>query len=96
MDFFIYFELQKRSRVTELGAQTQHRVIQWFLPPFSSKQSEIRYARDESVVFSNIGQAISLNIHLSFPHPHYWYEVGMLGRLHYYYCLYTVLCTNFF
>ena len=59
MDTFLNFEPQKRSRVTKLGAQTQHRVIQRFLPPFTSKQSEITCARDEGVVFSNIGQAIS-------------------------------------
>ena len=57
--FYYYFEPQKRSRVTKLGAQTQHRVIQRFLPPFTSKQSEILCARDKGVVFGNIGQAIS-------------------------------------
>ena len=59
MDTFFYFEPQKRSRVTKLEAQTQHRVIQRFRPPFTSKQSEITCARDEGVIFSNIGQAIS-------------------------------------
>ena len=57
--FLKKFEPQKRSRVTKLGAQTQHRVIQRFLPPFRSKLSEITCARDKGVVFSNIGQAIS-------------------------------------
>ena len=59
VDTFFDFEPQKRSRVTKLGAQTQHRVIQRFLSPFTSKQSEITCARDEGVVSSNIGQAIS-------------------------------------
>ena len=58
MDFIFYFEPQKRSRVTKLGAQTQHRVIQRPLSPFTSKKSEITCARDEGVVFSNTGQAI--------------------------------------
>ena len=44
-----------------LGAQTQHKVIQRFLPPSASKQSksEITRAGDKGVVLSNIGQAIS-------------------------------------
>ena len=58
MDFFFNIEPQKRSRVTKLGAQTQHRVIQRFVPPSASKQSEITCARDKCVVFHNIGQAI--------------------------------------
>ena len=55
---FFNIEPQKRSRVTKLGAQTQHRVIQRFAPPSASKQSGIACARDKCVVFSNIGQAI--------------------------------------
>ena len=59
--YFFDIEPQKRSRVTKLGAHTQHIVIQRFLPPSTSKQSksEITCARDKSVIFSNIGQAIS-------------------------------------
>ena len=59
VDTFFDGEPQKRSRVTKLGAQTQHRVIQGFVPPSASKQSEITCARDKCVVFHNIGQAIS-------------------------------------
>ena len=58
-DTFFDIEPQKRSRLTKLGAQTQHRVIQQFVPTFASKQSEITCARDKCVVFHNIGQAIS-------------------------------------
>ena len=43
----------------KLGAQTQHRVIQRFVPPSGSKQSEITCARDKCVILSNIDQAIS-------------------------------------
>ena len=53
---FYDFEPQKRSGVTKLGAQTQHRVVQRFLPLYMSKQSEITCARDKGVVFLNIGQ----------------------------------------
>ena len=69
MDTFFDIEAQKRSRVTKLGAQTQHRVelgvqtqhrvVLWFVPPSASKQSEIMCARDKCVVFHNIGKAIS-------------------------------------
>ena len=59
LDTFYDFEPQKRSRVTKLGAQTQHRVIQRCLPPYMSEQSEITCARDKGVVFQNIGQALS-------------------------------------
>ena len=60
MDTFFDTELQKRSRVTKLGANTQHRVIlQRFLPPSASKQSGITCTRDTGVVFINIGQALS-------------------------------------
>ena len=60
MDTFFYIiEAQKRSRVTKLGAQTQHRVVLRFVPPSASKQSEIMCARDKCVVFHNIGKAIS-------------------------------------
>ena len=58
-DTFFDIEPQKRSRLTKLGAQTQHRVIQQFVPPSTSKQSEITCSRDKCVVFHNIGQAIS-------------------------------------
>ena len=58
-DTFFEIEPQKRSRLTKLGAQTQHKVIQQFVPPSASKQSEITCARDKCVVFHNIGQAIS-------------------------------------
>ena len=58
-DTYFDIEPQKRSRLTKLGAQTQHRVIQQFVPPSASKQSEITCARDKCVVFHNIGQAIS-------------------------------------
>ena len=59
-DRFFDSEPQKRSRVTKLGAQTQHsRVIQRFLPPYTSKKSEISCAWDKCVVFNNIDQAIS-------------------------------------
>ena len=61
VDNFFYFDPQKRSRITKLGEQTQHRVMQRFLPPFTSKQFEITCAKDKGVVFSNIGQAISGN-----------------------------------
>ena len=56
---FFDIEAQKRSRVTKLGAQTQHRVVLRFVPPSASKQSEITCARDKCVVFHNIGKAIS-------------------------------------
>ena len=59
MDTFFYIEAQKRSRVTKLGAQTQHRVVLRLVPPSASKQSEIMCARDKCVVFHNIGKAIS-------------------------------------
>ena len=55
--YFFYIEAQKRSQVTKLGAQTQHRVVLRFVPP-ASKQSEIMCARDKCVVFHNIGKAI--------------------------------------
>ena len=56
---FFDIEAQKRSRVTKLGAQTQHRVVLRSVPPSASKQSEITCARDKCVVFHNIVQAIS-------------------------------------
>ena len=59
MDIFLYIEAKKRSRVTKLGAQTQHRMVLRFVPPSASKQSEIMCARDKCVVFHNIGKAIS-------------------------------------
>ena len=60
MDTFFDIEPQKRSPVTKLGAQTQHRVIERFVPPSASKQSELTCARDKCVVFhNNIGQVIS-------------------------------------
>ena len=59
MDTFFDIEPQKRFRLTKLGAQKQHRVIQQFVPPSASKQSEITCAREKCVVFHNIGQAIS-------------------------------------
>ena len=59
MDTFFDIEAQKRSRVTKLGAQTQHRVVLRLVPPSASKQSEIRCARDKCGVFHNIGKAIS-------------------------------------
>ena len=59
MDTFFDIEAQKRSRVTKLGAQTQHRVVLRLVPPSASKQSEIMCARDKCVVFHNIGKAIS-------------------------------------
>ena len=34
-------EPHKQSQFTKLGAQTQHRVMQRFVPPSASKQSEI-------------------------------------------------------
>ena len=49
----------KRSRVTKLGAQTQHRVVLRLVPPSASKQSEIMCARDKCGVFHHIGKAIS-------------------------------------
>ena len=58
VDTFFNIEPQKRSRLTKLGAQTQHRMIKQFVPP-ASTQSEITCARDKCVVFHNIGQAIS-------------------------------------
>ena len=58
MDTFFDIEAQERSRVTKLGAQTQHRVV-LRLVPSASKQSEIVCARDKCVVFHNIGKAIS-------------------------------------
>ena len=54
-----YIEAQKRSRVTKLGAQTQHRVVLRLVPPSASKQSEIMCARDKCGVFHHIGKAIS-------------------------------------
>ena len=59
MDTFFDIEAQERSRVTKLGAQTQHRVVLRLVPPSASKQSEIMCARDKCVVFHNIGKAIS-------------------------------------
>ena len=59
MDTFFDIEAQERSRVTKLGAQTQHRVVLRLVPPSASKQSEIVCARDKCVVFHNIGKAIS-------------------------------------
>ena len=59
VDTFYEIEPQKRSRVTKLGAQTQHRVIQRFLPPSASKQAEKMCAMDKCVVFQNIGKALS-------------------------------------
>ena len=59
VDTFFDIEAQKRSRVTKPGAQTQHRVVLWFVPPSASKQSEIMCARDKCVVFHNIGKGIS-------------------------------------
>ena len=56
---FFYIEAQKRSRVTKLGAQTQHRVVLRLVLPSASKQSEIMCARDKCGVFHNIGKAIS-------------------------------------
>ena len=35
---FFYIEAQKRSRVTKLGAQTQLRVVLWFVPLSASKK----------------------------------------------------------
>ena len=58
MDTFFDIEPQKRSRVTKLGAQKQHRVIQRFVSPPVPKQSEITCARDKCVVFHTIDQAI--------------------------------------
>ena len=58
-DNFFDIEPQKRSRLTKLRAQTHLRVIQQFVPPSASKQSEITCARDKCVVFHNMGQAIS-------------------------------------
>ena len=57
--YFFDIEAQKRSRVTKLGAQTQHRVVLRLVPPSASKQSEIMCARDKCGVFHNIGKAIS-------------------------------------
>ena len=59
VDTFFDIEAQKRSRVTKLGAQTQHRVVLRLVPPSASKQSEIMCARDKCGVFHNIGKAIS-------------------------------------
>ena len=59
MDTSFYIEAQKRSRVTKLGAQTQHRVVLRLVPPSASKQSEIMCARDKCGVFHHIGKAIS-------------------------------------
>ena len=59
MDTFFDIEAQERSRVTKLGAQTQHRVVLRLVPPSASKQSEIVCARDKCVVFHIIGKAIS-------------------------------------
>ena len=59
MDTFFNIEAQKRSRVTKLEAQTQHRVVLRFVPPSASKQSEIMCVRDKCVVFHNIGKAVS-------------------------------------
>ena len=59
MDTFFDIEAQERSRVTKLGAKTQHRVVLRLVPPSASKQSEIVCARDKCVVFHNIGKAIS-------------------------------------
>ena len=59
MDTFFDIKAQKRSRVTKLGAQKQHRVVLRLVPPSASKQSEIMCARDKCGVFHNIGKAIS-------------------------------------
>ena len=59
MDTFFDIEAHKRSRVTKLRAQTQHRVVLRLVPPSASKQSEIMCARDKCVVFHNIDKAIS-------------------------------------
>ena len=56
---FFNIEPQKRSPVTKLGAQAQHRVIQRFLPLYTSNKSEITCARDKCMVFNNTDQAIS-------------------------------------
>ena len=72
MDTFFDIEAQKRSRVTKLGAQTQHRVVLRLVPPSASKQSEIRCARDKCGVFHNIGKAISGSTD-THPSLHYLY-----------------------
>ena len=75
MDTFFYIEAQKRSRVTILGAQTQHRVVLRLVPPSASKQSEIMCARDKCGVFHNIGKAISGSteyIILNTAQPRWW------------------------
>ena len=59
VDTVFDIEAQKRSPVTKLGVQTQHRVVLRLVPPSASKQSEIMCARDKCVVFHNIGKAIS-------------------------------------
>ena len=59
MDTFFDIEAQKRSQVTKLGAQTQHRVVLRLVPPSASKQSGIMCARDKCGIFHNIGKAIS-------------------------------------
>ena len=66
MDTFFDIEAQERSRVTKLGAQTQHRVVLRLVPPSASKQSEIVCARDKCVVFHNIGKAISGSTELAY------------------------------
>ena len=69
VDTFFDIEPQKRSRFTKLGAQTQHRVIQRFLPPSASKQSGITCARNKGVFFNNIGQALSGSTAISLEYP---------------------------
>ena len=59
VDTFFDIEAQKRSRVTKLRAQTQHRVVLRLVPPSASKQSEVMCARDKCGIFHNIGKAIS-------------------------------------
>ena len=56
---FFYIEPQKRSRVTKLGTQMQHRVLQRILPPSRPPQSQIACASDIVMVFNNINQATS-------------------------------------
>ena len=72
VDTFFDIEAQKRSRVTKLGAQTQHGVVLRLVPPSASKQSEIRCARDKCGVFHNIGKAISGSTD-THPSLHYLY-----------------------
>ena len=60
---FFDIEPQKRSRVTKLNPQMQHRVIQWYsqsYPPLgrNSLGSQIACASDIVMVLNNIDQAI--------------------------------------